>query len=268
MNKKFNALNWAIGGYTALTILGYSKINATAPSLLVFFALAPIALLSWQAILLHNRFTNQLSDKKAEPFYELLDLGDYWRVFFILLFGAKPLASQYLLGFYVFSALVLFLVGIFIFISCVEYFRKRNLSPLIVGCLVFSYFLVCWEKNMYVEHYGVPIIGHFLEKPNYYTKYRVEISPDNSTRKFQGIADINVEGRTETYEDGDEDRFGQSITQSVSYRDVWIKKLYLPNGAVSVIEDQLEPLHLGESVYVTDTHRNKWIVRLMNEPIH
>lgn len=187
MNKKLYALNWAIGGFIALKIFGYSKIIVTAPSLLVFFALAPVALLLWQAILLRNRFANQFSDETAEPFYELLNQGEYWRVFFILLFGAKPLASEYLFGFYVFSALVFFLVAVFIFISSVEYFRKRNLSPLVIGCLAFSYFLLCWEKNMYVEHYGVPIIGHFLEKPDYYTKYRVEISPDNSTRNFRPL---------------------------------------------------------------------------------
>ncbi len=268
MNKNIYTLNWAIGAYVALTLLGYSKMIATAPSLLILFALAPLALLMWQAILLRNSFANHISYKTEEPFYEHFDQGDYWRVFFILLFGARPLASHYLLGFYVFSAVVFFLVAVFIFISSVEYFRKKNLSPLIIGCLAFSYFLLSWERNMYVEHYGVPIIGHFLEKPEYHTKYRVEISPDNSTRKFQAIADIHVEGRTETYDDGDEDRFGRSITQSYTYRDVWIKKLYLPNGGITIIEDQLEPLHLGESVYVTDTHGNSWRVRLLNEPIH
>lgn len=268
MKKNIYALNWAIGGYIALNVFGYSKIISGKPSLLILFALAPVALLLWQASFLRNRFLNHTSDKTIEPFYEQIDQGDYWRVFFILLFGARPLASDYLFGFYVFSAVVFFLVAFLIFITCIEYFRKKNLSPLIIGCLAFCYFLISWEKNMYVEHYGVPIIGHFLEKPEYHTKYRVEIAPDNSTRRFQGIADIHVEGRTETYDDGDEDRFGRSITQSYTFRDVWVKKLYLPNGGIAVIEQQLEPLHLGESVYVTDTHGNSWHVRLLNEPIH
>ena len=49
----------------------------------------------------------------------------------------------------------------------------------------------------------MPIVGHFLEKPEYHAKYMVEIKPESSNRKFQAIADIHVEGRTETEDYGE-----------------------------------------------------------------
>lgn len=136
-----------------------------------------------------------------------------------------------------------------------------------IGCLAFGYFLLSWEKDAYVEHYGVPIVGHFFEKPEYHAKYLVEIEPENATRKFQAIADIHVEGRTETDDYGEENWFGQPIIHTYTYRDVWVKKLYLPNGGTLIIEEQAEPLHLGESVFVRDSHGRSWHVRLLNEPI-
>ena len=38
---------------------------------------------------------------------------------------------------------------------------------------MFACFLLSWVKGAYVIHYGVPIVGHFLEKPEYDAKYRV-----------------------------------------------------------------------------------------------
>jgi len=115
-------------------------------------------------------------------------------------------------------------------------------------------------------HYGVPIIGHFFEKPEYNAKYRVEIEPENSNMKYKAIADIRVEGRTETDEYG-EDWLGNAISHTYTYRDVWVKRLYFPNGGSVEIQDQSEPLHLGESVFVEDSHGRSWYVKLLREPI-
>jgi len=140
---------------------------------------------------------------------------------------------------------------------------------LLIGTLAFGYFLLSREKGSYVIHYGVPIVGHFLEKPEYDAVYRVEIEPENSRAKYQAIADIHVEGRTETEDYGEENWIGQSITHTYEYRDVWIRKLHFPNGGTAVIDDQEEPLHLGgDAEAVTDSNGRSWFVRLLNEPIH
>jgi hypothetical protein len=122
-------LNWAIFGYIALYLFCYSKIVSAYPSSVILFAFAPIALLFWQAIILSNSF-RFLSKNDFYSFYERLDSGDYWRVFFILLFGSRPLASDYLLGFFVYSAITIALFTVLVFISCVEYYSKKKYNTL------------------------------------------------------------------------------------------------------------------------------------------
>ena len=268
MNDRAKLLNWTIWAYIAVYIFGYSKIVASAPSLKILFVLAPISLLVWHVFLLHRRLAGQENEADDHPFYERFDAGDWSRIFVILWIGHRPLATDYLWGFFLFSGIVAVLLCILAFTASVEFFRKKTPKTLVIGCLAFVYFLLAWEKNTYVVHYGVPIVGHFFEKPEYHAKYRVELEPKNSNRKFQAIADIYVEGRTETDDYGEEDWLGQPITHTYTYRDVWVKKLYLPNGGTLIIEEQHEPLHLGESsVFLLDSHGRSWYVRLLNEPI-
>jgi len=267
MNDRAKPLNWTISAYIAINIFGYSKIVAAAPSLKILFVLGPVSLLVWQVVLLHRRLAGQENEAGDPPFYERFDSGDWWRIFGILWIGHRPLATDYLLGFFVFSGIVAVLLCILAFTASVEFFRKKTATPLVIGCLAFVYFLLAWEKNSYVVHYGVPIVGHFFEKPEYHAKYRVEVEPENSSRKFQAIADIHVEGRSETDDYGEENWLGQPITHTYTYRDVWVKTLYIPNGGGLIIEEQDEPLHLGESVFLRDSHGRSWYVRLLNEPI-
>jgi hypothetical protein len=267
MNDRAKPLNFCIWAYIAIDIFGYSKIVTMAPSLKVLFVLAPISLLAWEMVLLQGRLAKGVNAASEQPFYERFESGDWLRMFWILCFGHRPMATDYQLGFIVFSGIVTALLCILAFTVSVEWFRKKRTTTLVIGCLAFIYFLLAWEKNCFVVHYGVPIVGHFFEKPEYDTKYRVELEPENSNSKLQAIADIHVEGRYETEDYGEENQFGQSITHSYSYRDVWVKKLYLPNGGTLIVRDQQEPLHLGESAFVKDLRGRSWCVRLLNEPI-
>lgn len=54
---------------------------------------------------------------------------------------------------------------------------------------------------------------------------------------------------------------------TVMYREAWVKRLYLPNGGSVKIQEQDEPLYLGDSVFVKDSHGRKWYVTLLREPI-
>jgi hypothetical protein len=92
--------------------------------------------------------------------------------------------------------------------------------------------------------------------------YRKEVDPAYSGGRIKAIADIHVDGRTETRDYGEEDRFGQSITHTDAYRDVWIRKLYLPSGGTIVVKQQNEPLHLGVPGFVIDSSGRSWYVRL------
>jgi len=261
MGNEPKLFNWLIGGYIAITYLGSWWIVSAEPSLRVPFVIIPILLLAWQAILLRRRFLQRDTCEKDLPFYEWIETGDWWRVFWILWIGHRPLASDYLLGFFLFSGVVILLLGILAYTASIEYFHRKKATSLVFGCLAFSYFLLCWEKNTYVEHYGVPIIGHFFEKPEYLATYRVEVAPEDSSKAYQAIAEIFVEGRTESYEAGD-NNLGQPITYTESYRDVWVKKIHLPNGRIIVIEEQDEPIRLREGGFVRDSHGRWWSVEL------
>ena len=80
------------------------------------------------------------------------------------------------------------------------------------------------------------------------------------------VADIRVEGRTETDYAG-EDRYGQTTTETSNYRDVSLKRLHLSPSHVVTIDEQDEPLSLGKSVFVTDSRGGKWYVNLRDEPV-
>jgi len=192
---------------------------------------------------------------------------DYFRVFFVLWAGHWPLSATHLLGFWLFTASAALLLCGLITVSCVDLFQRRQFTPLAIGCAVFAYFLLSWERHLYVQHYGVPIIGHFVERPEYDAHYYVEVERDGSDRKYRVLADIHVEGRSETEEVG-EDNFGRGIYATTAYRDVWLRCLHFPNGESVAIHDQMEPLHLGDSVFATDARGRTWYVKLLNEYVH
>lgn len=264
MSDSAKALNWSIVGYIAIYAFGYSKIVVAEPDLCILFVLVPICLLVWQAMILRHRFV-QLKEKAGAPFYECIDTSDWWRVFWILAFGHRPLASDYVWGFFLFSGIVAVFLGLLVFTASIEFYRKRT-ATLLVGCLACGYFLLSWERDTYVIHYGVPVIGHFFEKPEYDAKYRVEIELENSNRKFEAIADIHVENRTET----DWYDYYEGSTYTYTERYIRFRKLYFPNGRTVVIDDQdlllAGSLPLSGSYVVYSHDRSWWYVRLL-EPI-
>jgi hypothetical protein len=67
-----------------------------------------------------------------------------------------------------------------VFVVYYEIASHKKLTLLAVGCIFFTYCLLAWERGVFVYHYGVPIIGHFFEKPEYQAKYYVELEPKKS----------------------------------------------------------------------------------------
>jgi len=252
--------------YILSVVFAYERITAVAPTLRLLFVIAPLVFLLWQLLVIRE----QLRSPRTEPdvrFYERIKAADWWRMFFVLWIGQRPLATDFHWGFLLFSGLVVVLVIVIVYTASVEVYRKRVATPLLVGCLLFGYFLLRWEKNLYAIHYGVPIIGHFLEKPEYDAQYRVEIESDASGRTFHAIADIHVENDTEEEDWGETDYYDRPIIETVNYREIMVRRLYLPSGLSVTIRFQDESLRLGETVFVEDSRGQDWYVRLLNEPI-
>ena len=260
--KNEDILNVSIGVYSLLAILARSWIQQRMPMAHWVFVFGPIFLLLWAGFLIYEHLRRPTLSSLLP--HKRLESGDYWRVAIILWAGHTPLASAHVLGFYLFTAVAIPLICILITITVVDLYQNRQLTPLALGCAVFVFGLLSWERRTFVVHYGVPIIGHFFEKPEYDAKYYVQVKREGSAPKYKLLAYIQVEGRMEEIDER-EDYYGTPIISAYEVRDVWIRRIHFPNGGFITIEDQDEPLHLGDSVFVTDNRGENWYVTLLNE---
>lgn len=262
------ALNWGIVGYFFCDLFSnslYWLVHGLGSALITVSVILGILAISVAA----NRFRQNTDDKLP---YLKLNAGDYQRWFFILFAAWTPLASNYVIGFWIMGAIAggtcIALLGIL----CAELARgKEREVGLTLGAAVFIFTLLTQARGTFVCHYGVPIIGHFFEKPEYDAKYMVRVDGADSdfnetSESYVVVADIHVEGRTESEYAGD-DRLGNPQEETVTYRDVWIQKLYLPDERPVSIKEQDEPLSLGEQVLVRDSHKRYWYVTLQNTPV-
>lgn len=139
----------------------------------------------------------------------------------------------------------------------------KMITPLTIGCLVFIYINVSRQEKRFLQHYGVPIIGHFLEKSNYNTQHQVKAKLGDNSDSLTLLADINVIFETKTFDAG-VDRYGQEKTKSFKYRNIWVKRLQLPNGSWIEVASQDNPLSLKKGAYVYDNRGRIWYIQMTN----
>jgi hypothetical protein len=258
-------LNWSIGVLTFLDMFCRSWLERQVPALHWVFFVASFVLLAWTLLIAIRRFST--SESSTTFPHEHLAPGDFFRLFFALRVGHAALATRHVFGFYLFTLVAALLFLFLITVVGIELFQRRSINPWVLGCGFFAYCLLSWERNIFVQHYGVPIIGHFFERPEYDARYYVEAGRSGSDHEYRLLADIHVEGRSESDEVG-EDRYGQAIFETTTYRDVWVRRLHFPNGGSVTIDSQDKALHLGDSTLVTDTRGESWHIRLLNEYVH
>ena len=121
-------------------------------------------------------------------------------------------------------------------------------------------------KNAFIEHYGVPIIGHILEKNNYTATYYVNAKLENSKSKHKVLAELKVKNTTDTYEDG-ESRWGTPTYSTEHYKEIWINKIDLPDIGWSKVK-QYEILEDENSVIIEDSDQRKWFVSLTKDRVY
>ena len=264
MTTNVKVLSWAIGLYVVFDIFGSSLVkNLNEPARLLYEWFPSLLLILTLAIGVIRIVS---SGQSLEPFYHRLNEGDYLRLFFVLWSGYIPLAYDSLVGLYSFLAIAVLLFVFLLTVSCLEFYRKRELTLRLLGYMLFLWCLFAWGKNSYVVHYGVHVIGHYLEKPSYTTKYYVEIQNDDTNRIIKAIADISVGSRFEEHMTG-EDYYGNETWVTEEYREIWISKIHFPTGSSILIRDQIEPLELGQSTFISDTRGKRWYIRILDEPV-
>ena len=240
MLKSSITLMRCIYAYVAIKLFVYDSLVKLDPSWQELFIFVTCCLFVWQVLVVHSRFKSQ-SSLDQQVSLEWLRSDDLVGLFLILCVAHNPLASQYLWGFWAFTCVALTLLALLLFNASIEFYARKSATPRLIGCLFFAFCLLLWGKNAYVYHYGVPIVGHFLEKPEYDAKYRISMEPENSNKRFEAIADIHVEGRTETEDNGDVDWSDMPIINTYTYRDVWIRRIYFPNGGSFQPQDHYCP---------------------------
>jgi hypothetical protein len=262
--KQQRLLNWSIGVFVAFSVFGRAWERQVAEVHWIFVFVS-LVLGSWAVFIAMRRLRD--TTKNDVPAHRRLERGDYFRIFFTLWAGHWPLAATHLLGFWLFTCVAAILLCGLITVLCVDLFLTKQLTLLVIGCGFLIYFLLSWEHQIFVQHYGVPIIGHFFERPEYDARYYVDAERDGAGPKYRLLADIHVDGRLETAEDG-LDSLGNPTSRTYSYRYVQVRRLHFPNGDSVAIDDQMDDLQLGASVFVTDTQGERWYVTLLNEYVH
>lgn len=255
LENKLNCLLWALFGLT----LASGFLSKWIPWIgYVGIAVAAVSLI-WVLAIFWWRLTHLTDEKRV---YRRPTDGDYWRLFVVLWLGYGKIATLSPSAFLFMSLLATPLLFLLATIGVTDWILEKSISTRAIGCFAFTYFLFVWQKNALVEHYGVPIIGHFLEKPNFEAQYYVEVEGEGSGPEYTLLADIRVESYSETEDAGYEDRFGQSVTHTFKVKDIWIKRLRFPNGGWVDIDYQDEPVTMNDGGYVTDVRGRGWYVRM------
>jgi hypothetical protein len=217
----------------------------------------------WQSLIIVWRIKNE---KNEELLYNRLSVEDYWRLFFGLLSSYQYVAFFSKETFLLYSLITAPLMFMVVTISIVDVFLNKKLTPIAIGCIAFAYFLFSWQKNAFIEHYGVPIIGHILEKNNYTAIYYVNAKLENSKSKHKVLAELKVKNTTDTYEDG-ESRWGTPTYSTEHYKEIWINKIDLPDIGWSKVK-QYEILDDENSVIIEDSNQREWFVSLTKDKVY
>jgi hypothetical protein len=241
-SPKLSLFIWA---YVALKLFFYKPLVKVDSSWQELFIFTACCLFIWQLLILYAHFKSQ-GTLEQQLSLNWIEPNDAVGLFLILWTGHDPLVYQYLWGFWVFTGVVVTLLVVLLYKSAIELYINKSATNWLIGCLVFSCLILFWEKNAYVHHFGVPIVGHFLEKPEFNTTYRISLTPETSFRSYEAIADVQVTRHKHGYR----------------YRDIWIRRVYFPNGG-SFTPYISEPLDLGETVSITDQSGRMWSVKLL-----
>lgn len=256
-------LNWGIGLLVFFELFGGGSLVKELQNELWVFPSLTLSLCLGTIVIAVQRFRSE--GRSALSPHQRLVFGDYSRMFFSLFGGYRRLVEVDVSGFWIFTCLVAFLLAWLIVSVTIELFQKRNINQFVAGCLFFAYCLLSWERNGVIVHFGVPIIGHPLEKVSYDTQYPVILQPSGRNPEYRLMADLRVENRSESEEVG-EDRYGQLKFRTFDYRDIWIRKIYFPQGGFVAFSEYDDPICAElTNCYVIDERGGEWYVTIITE---
>lgn len=256
MNRKMSIYNWAIIVYFVLKIL-VPEILPDSHKSRTEIALSTIGFVLiifglWSLFTSNNR-PRQISEITTNE-----NIGPYFKL--ILLLSFTRLDSLGSSGPIVYMTITLSLLLFCIFIILKDALLTKTLvNGVIIGHIVFGYFLYNWSKGTFVRNYGNEIIGSFWERPDYRTKYLVEVSRNSDfTNAYTLQAQVHVSTVLEESDYPQEDAYGNDYFESYTRKYIIIEKVFWPNGGVS----EFDFCDLEDSNYCVDQNDNWWYIKI------
>jgi hypothetical protein len=292
-------LNWTIGLYLALRFF-FPEFAKTSP-LQSAVETVPFLLLLWQGMIIAGRIRDRVS---VAPLYRRLESSDYWRAWLILMAvqGVAYKDKSIFYFFTAIAGITLvFLLAVTIrefyqnrritplVVGCLAFAflllrSEKGLYVTYHGVPKIGHY---FEKTRYDARYPVEISSqntkYFRESEACFKKHYKAFSDVDSNKNHmkeyvdctmqivmnedkdttvKTYADIHVSNWTE--DDGYEDDDGTYISSQVAYRDIWVEKIYLPDGKSLTVADQGEPLKVNEYGQVEDENGQIWGIRVLN----
>lgn len=248
--------NWGILAYFLLKLL-VPELLPNSYKLEAEISLSCIGI-GLIAVGLSNLFISEKRLRKISEITTNENIGAYFKLILVLSFTRlDSLGSG---GPIVYMAITLSLLLFCLFIILREAMLAKTLiNGVIIGHIVFGYFLYNWSKNTYVRNYGNEIIGSFWEKPEYRTKYLVRVSRSSDfTDAYTLQAQVYVSTVLEESDYPQDDAFGNEYFESYSRKYIMIEKIFWPNGGVSVFDF----CDIEDSNYCVDQNDNWWYIKI------
>lgn len=233
------------------------------PTLQVIFPVVFIFLIIWGMInifvvlldrsVLHGKMYYSIRLVKTDELIDSPNFNEYTKLFFLFFAGQHSFDFFQFSGFVIYLSLAFFLIASCFIVLHRDYKRNRTWTTTRIGNLFLVICLLVWSKNTYSRIDGDESIGSFFEKPEYRTKYYVNLFPEASKSKnYRLAAEIHV------YEESDEDYEGNSH----AYKVISIEKVYFNNGGFLYFDDCL--VEFGEKTYCIDQNGKGWYIELTN----
>lgn len=248
--------NWAILTYLVLKILS-SEFIPVAYKNQTELTLSIIGLIL-MLIGLWNLFTPEKRLRRIEEITTNDNIGAYFKI--ILLLSFTRLDSFGDIGTIGYITMTLSLLVFCLFVVAREAILTRTfVNGVIIGHVVFGYFLFNWSKNTYVRSYGNEIIGSFWEKPDYRTKYLLKVSESSDfSNSFTLQAQVHVSTIREESNNSQEDAFGNEYFETYSNKYIILEKIFWPKGGFLEFDD----CDLQETDYCRDKNGRYWYIKI------
>lgn len=190
------------------------------------------------------------------------NIGNYLLVLFILYTGQFSFDYSKPIGPLIFLFIVLVCIIYCIRILFWDWIsEKKIITNIIIGHILAIYILFNWGKNSYVRSYGNEILGSYFEKPEYKTKYYINLfSKDERVKKFRLPAEIDVYSEDEEAETND----GNTKIYTTKY--IMLSKVFWPiSDSVMKFEDC--QIAIGDRVLCSEENGRQWYIELTNEKV-